>query len=155
MQIIFAGKAHPADEAGKHSVQEIYKRAVDPSFGGRVQLWRTTTSMSHIFWCRDVMFRECTTNPHEASGTSGMKASINGVIHLSVGDGWWAEGYTGSNGWLIEGGADDDDDSAKMNAAEQVVYRLLELEVVPTFYDRDKNGVPKGWLRIVRKPFAL
>ena len=151
VQIIFAGKAHPADEAGKRSVQEIYKRAVDPSFGGRIAFMEDyDLHVAHFLVQGCDVWLNTPQKPHEASGTSGMKASINGVIHLSVGDGWWAEGYTGSNGWLIEGGADDD--SAKMNAAEaDSLYRLLELEVVPTFYDRDKSGVPKGWLRIVKE----
>ncbi|HYA30049.1 MAG TPA: alpha-glucan family phosphorylase, partial [Acidobacteriota bacterium] len=86
----------------------------------------------------------------EASGTSGMKASINGCIHLSVGDGWWAEGYTGSNGWLIEGACDND--SSLTNAAEaEALYRLLEEEIVPSFYDRDGGDISTRWLRTVKE----
>jgi len=86
--------------------------------------------------------------PLEASGTSGMKASINGVIHLSIGDGWWHEGFTGTNGWLIEGeGAAHDADAADAEA----LYRVIEQEVVPSFYERDGNGVPKRWLSMVKE----
>jgi starch phosphorylase len=84
--------------------------------------------------------------PLEACGTSGMKASINGVPHLSVADGWWSEGYTGSNGWLIDPGEAGDD------AAEaEAIYRLLEEQIVPAFYERDSRGVPLGWMNIVKQ----
>ena len=90
--------------------------------------------------------------PLEASGTSGMKAAINGVPHLSIGDGWWAEGFTGRNGWVIDGGAppgstDDTTDAADADA----LYRLLEEEVVPAYYDRDASHVPRRWLAIVKE----
>jgi starch phosphorylase len=88
--------------------------------------------------------------PFEASGTSGMKAAINGVPHLSIGDGWWAEGFNGSNGWLIDGGTAGDDeavDAADANA----LYRLLEEEVVPAFYDRNRAGLPHRWLAVIKE----
>jgi starch phosphorylase len=88
--------------------------------------------------------------PLEASGTSGMKASINGVPHLSVGDGWWAEGYNGSNGWIIDPGTSGDDPT--MDAADaDALYRLLEHEIVPAFYDRGADQIPHRWLRIVKE----
>ena len=151
VQIIFAGKAHPADEDGKRIVHEAYKRAVDPSFGGRIAFMEDyDLHVAHFLVQGCDVWLNTPQRPHEASGTSGMKASINGGIHLSVGDGWWAEGYTGSNGWLIEGGADDD--PAMTNATEaEALYRLLEVEIVPTFYDRDTSGIPTRWLRIVRE----
>jgi glycogen phosphorylase len=84
----------------------------------------------------------------EASGTSGMKASINGVPHLSIGDGWWAEGYAVNNGWLIDAG--DAGDAEAQDAADAAkIYDLLEREIVPTFYDRD-NNIPGRWLSVVR-----
>ena len=88
--------------------------------------------------------------PMEASGTSGMKAGLNGVPHLSIGDGWWAEGYTGDNGWLIDGGAQPDNDTADV-ADASALYTLLEQEVVPTFYERDDNNLPRRWLPLVRQ----
>ena len=89
--------------------------------------------------------------PLEASGTSGMKAAINGTPHMSIGDGWWAEGFTGDNGWLIEGQADPNDHGAQDWADAQAMYALLEEQLVPTFYDRDANGIPRRWLQIVKQ----
>jgi glycogen phosphorylase len=89
--------------------------------------------------------------PLEASGTSGMKASVNGVPHLSIGDGWWAEGYTGHNGWLIEGRTESTDHDAVDAADAEALYRLLEEDIVPTFYDRDGQDIPRRWLSFVRQ----
>jgi starch phosphorylase len=90
----------------------------------------------------------------EASGTSGMKASLNGVPHLSIGDGWWAEGYTGQNGWLIESRPSGDDVEAIDAADAAALYDLLEQHVVPAYYDRDANGIPRRWLSVVRQAIA-
>jgi starch phosphorylase len=89
--------------------------------------------------------------PLEASGTSGMKASLNGVPHLSIGDGWWAEGYSGRNGWVIENRPDATDTEGVDAADAEALYQLLEREVVPTFYDHDPHGIPRRWLGIVRQ----
>ena len=151
VQIIFAGKAHPADEDGKRIVHETYKRAVDPSFGGRIAFMEDyDLHVAHFLVQGCDVWLNTPQRPYEASGTSGMKASINGGIHLSVGDGWWAEGYTGFNGWLIEGSADDDPSMTNATEAE-ALYRLLEVEIVPAFYDRDTNGIPTRWLRIAKE----
>jgi starch phosphorylase len=80
-----------------------------------------------------------------------MKAAINGVPHLSIGDGWWAEGFNGSNGWIIEGEAGTGNDDAVDAADSGALYRLLEEEVVPAFYDRDAAGVPRRWLAVVKE----
>jgi starch phosphorylase len=80
-----------------------------------------------------------------------MKASINGVPHMSIGDGWWAEGYNARNGWLIEGKPQSQEAEAIDRADAEALYQLLEQEVVPTFYDRDPNGIPRAWLAIVRE----
>lgn len=89
--------------------------------------------------------------PREASGTSGQKASLNGIPNLSIMDGWWAEGYNGANGWAIGGGEEfkgqDDQDRADANS----LYQLLEDEIVPLFYDRDRDDVPRGWVEIMRE----
>src|ERR1700742_3317966 len=87
--------------------------------------------------------------PLEASGTSGMKSVMNGGLQLSVLDGWWAEGYDGDNGWAISGEVDDDHAAADARAAGEL-YRLLEHEVVPAFYDRGAGGLPAAWLRRMR-----
>jgi len=151
VQIIFAGKAHPADENGRRIVHEIYKRAVDPSFGGRVAFMEDyDLHVAHFLVQGCDVWLNTPQKPYEASGTSGMKASINGGIHVSVGDGWWAEGYTGSNGWLIEG-ANGDDPLGTDAAEADALYRLLEEEIVPSFYDRDGSGLPERWLRRVKE----
>ena len=91
--------------------------------------------------------------PLEASGTSGMKAAVNGVPHLSIGDGWWAEGFTGENGWLIDGGVTPGTaDEAAVDAADAAaIYRLLEEEIVPAFYDRDGDTVPHRFVAVIKE----
>jgi len=80
-----------------------------------------------------------------------MKAAINGVPHLSIADGWWAEGYNGSNGWVIDSGVSSVDQAEQDAADAEALYRLLEEQVVPTFYQRDQHGIPHAWLRIVKE----
>jgi starch phosphorylase len=89
--------------------------------------------------------------PMEASGTSGMKAGMNGVLHLSIGDGWWAEGYDRTNGWQIVGSPATDGAEDVDWADADALYSLLEREVVPTFYDRDESGLPRRWLAMVKQ----
>jgi starch phosphorylase len=152
VQIVFAGKAHPADAAGKHHLQQVYRRAVDPAFGGRIAFiddYDLHVAHYLVHGC-DVWLNN-PRKPLEASGTSGMKAAINGVPHLSVGDGWWSEGFTGRNGWLIEGHAASDDQAAIDAADACALYHLLETEVVPAYYDRDAKDVPHRWLAIVKE----
>ena len=106
VQIVFAGKAHPADETGKHHLQQVYRRAIDPMFGGRIAFVDDyDLHVAHFLVQGCDVWLNNPRKPLEASGTSGMKASVNGVPHLSIGDGWWAEGYNAKNGWLIEGRA--------------------------------------------------
>jgi glycogen phosphorylase len=152
VQIVFAGKAHPADHPGKHHLQRIYSRAIDPMFGGRIAFVEDyDLHVAHFLVQGCDVWLNTPRRPFEASGTSGMKASINGALHLSTGDGWWAEGYTGSNGWLIDGGMTSAD-PAEVDAADaEALYRLLEEEVVPTFYERDADKVPRRWLRMVKE----
>ena len=151
VQVVFAGKAHPADETGKHHLQQVYRRAIDPAFGGRVAFVDDyDLHVAHFLVQGCDVWLNNPRKPLEASGTSGMKASINGVPHLSIGDGWWAEGYTGKNGWLIEG--QPVKDATDIDAADaSSLYDLLEHEVVPAFYDRDGGGVPRRWLQLVRQ----
>ena len=150
VQIVFAGKSHPADETGKHHLQQVYRRAIDPMFGGRIAFVDDyDLHVAHFLVQGCDVWLNNPRKPLEASGTSGMKASINGVPHLSIGDGWWAEGYTGENGWLIEPKTAGDPEG--MDAADaEALYALLENEVVPRFYDRDKQGLPRRWLAVVR-----
>ncbi len=143
VQIIFAGKSHPADDIGKHHLQRVYKRALDPLFGGRIAFVDDyDLHVAHFLVQGCDVWLNNPRKPLEASGTSGMKAAINGVPHLSIGDGWWAEGFTGSNGWVIDGGAPPDNPDAVDAADAAALYRLLEEEVVPAFYDRDRSQRP-------------
>ena len=152
VQIVFAGKAHPADHPGKHYLQRIYSRAIDPAFGGRIAFVEDyDLHLAHFLVQGCDVWLNTPRKPFEASGTSGMKASINGALHLSTGDGWWAEGYTGSNGWLIDGGVVTDDPAVVDAADADALYRLLEDEVVPTFYERDANKIPRRWLQMVKE----
>ncbi len=151
VQIVFAGKAHPADDPAKHHLQQVFRRTLDPMYAGRIAF--IDDYDLHVAHCLvggcDVWLNN-PRKPLEASGTSGMKASLNGVPHLSVGDGWWAEGFNGSNGWLIENQSNPDDHAATDAADADALYRLLEEHVVPSFYDRDQNHVPRRWIQIVR-----
>ena len=152
VQIVYSGKAHPADEMGKHHLQQVYKRAIDPIFGGRIAFVDDyDLHVAHFLVQGCDVWLNNPRKPLEASGTSGMKASVNGVPHLSIGDGWWAEGYTGQNGWLIEGQAQGQDAESIDRADAEALYNLIEREIVPTFYDRDPSGIPRRWLAIVRE----
>ncbi len=152
VQIVFAGKAHPADDVGKHHMQRIYKRALDPKFGGRIAFVEDyDLHVAHFLVQGCDVWLNNPRKPLEASGTSGMKAAINGTPHMSIGDGWWAEGFTGGNGWLIEGRADSGDQGARDWADAQALYALLEEQVVPAFYDRGTDGIPHRWLQIVKE----
>jgi starch phosphorylase len=152
VQIVFAGKAHPADDPGKHHLQRIYKHTLDPRFGGRVAFVEGyDLHVAHFLVQGCDVWMNNPRKPLEASGTSGMKAAINGTPHMSIGDGWWAEGFTGANGWLIEGQADPNDHGAQDWADVQAMYSLIEDHLVPAFYDRDAQGIPHRWLQIVKQ----
>ena len=152
VQIVFAGKAHPADDTGKHHLQQIYRRTLDPKFGGRIAFVDDyDLHVAHFLVQGCDVWMNNPRKPLEASGTSGMKAAINGVPHMSIGDGWWAEGFTGDNGWLIEGPANPHDHGAQDWADAQAMYDLLEQQLVPAFYQRDENNLPVEWLKIVKQ----
>jgi len=152
VQIVFAGKSHPADETGKHHLQRVYKRALDPAFDGRIAFVDDyDLHVAHFLVQGCDVWLNNPRKPLEASGTSGMKAAINGVPHLSIGDGWWAEGYNGKNGWLIDGGLVSDDLDAVDLADSSALYALLEEQIVPAFYDRDANGIPHRWIAVVKE----
>jgi starch phosphorylase len=152
VQIVFAGKAHPADYRGKQHLQNIFSYAIDSAFGGHIAFVEDyDLHVAHFLVQGCDVWLNTPRRPFEASGTSGMKAAINGTLHLSTRDGWWAEGYTGSNGWLIEGGAAADDPTAVDAADAESLYRVLEEEIVPAFYDRDANKLPGRWLQMVKE----
>ncbi len=147
VQIIFAGKAHPADDPGKHILQRVFNFARDPQLGARIAFVedygeRLAQLLVHgvDVWLNNPL------PPLEACGTSGMKASLNGVPQLSILDGWWIEAFNGSNGWAIDAGADGDRDAH--DAAS--LYDLLEQQVVPRFYKTDDDGIPQAWVQLMK-----
>ncbi len=147
VQIVFAGKAHPADEPGKRAMQRIYQNATNPRFGGRIAFVEDyDLHVAHLFVQGCDVWLNNPREPLEACGTSGMKASLNGAPHLSVADGWWWEGSNGSNGWVIDPGATQGD-----GAEADALYRLLEERIVPAFYSRDEKGIPKEWIQTAKE----
>ncbi len=152
VQIIFAGKAHPNDERGKQLIQEIYNAAKNPEFGGRIAFVEDYDMhmARYLVHGADVWLN--TPHPlHEASGTSGQKAAINGVLHLSVLDGWWCEGYNGKNGWAIQSDSETSDSANRDKADAEEIYRLLEEKIVPLYYERDINDIPHGWIQVIKE----
>jgi glycogen phosphorylase len=157
VQIVFAGKAHPADAGGKEYIQQVYQFAQDPEFGGRIAFLEDYDLHMARFLVQGVdIWLNNPRRPMEASGTSGMKAAMNGVPNLSVLDGWWAEAYQPAqdgrpaNGWAF-GEAQYHDWDAQDEVDSQTLYRLLEEEVVPLFYERDAFGIPHGWVRVMKE----
>ena len=152
VQLVFAGKAHPMDDGGKHALQHVYRQALDPAFGGRVAFVDDyDLHVAHYLVQGCDVWLNNPRKPMEASGTSGMKASANGVPHMSIGDGWWAEGFTGANGWLIDPKGTHADQAAQDTADANALYDLLEHDLVPTFYDRDDKDVPVAWVAKVKE----
>jgi starch phosphorylase len=153
VQIVFAGKAHPADDIGKRDLQRVYRRALDPQFGGRVAFVDDyDLHVAHFLVQGCDLWLNNPRKPLEASGTSGMKAAINGVPNLSIADGWWAEGYTGTNGWVIDGGTAPGSPEDVIDVADaSALYRLLEENVVPAYYDRDAARLPRRWLATIKE----
>ncbi len=152
VQFVFAGKAHPADESGKQQLQRVFAQTLDPRFGGRIAFVDDyDLHVAHILVQGCDVWLNTPRKPLEASGTSGMKASMNGVLHLSIGDGWWAEGYTGTNGWRIDGTPASGEVEAIDAADADALYQLLENEVVPAYYERDGRGIPRRWVAMVKQ----
>jgi starch phosphorylase len=152
VQFVFAGKAHPADDAGKHHLQNIFRRALDPRLAGRVAFVDDyDLHVAHLLVQGCDVWLNTPRKPLEASGTSGMKASMNGTLHLSIGDGWWAEGCTGSNGWVIAGTPESQDTESVDSADASALYALIEDAVVPAFYERDARGIPRRWVAMVKQ----
>jgi glycogen phosphorylase len=150
LQFVFAGKAHPLDDAAKAFAQRMFDLKRVPEVGNKVVFledYDLSSATTVVAGC-DVWLN-LPRPPLEASGTSGMKAALNGCLNLSVLDGWWMEAYDGTNGWAIDGGVDPDE-SAKDERDAQALYDLVDTDVKPLFYDRDERDVPIGWLEKVR-----
>ena len=152
IQIVFAGKAHPADRPGQRVIQEIFQLSRSPKLRGRVFILENYNMRVARFLVQGVdAWLNNPRRPLEASGTSGMKAAKNGVPNLSVLDGWWDEGFDGDNGWAIGGREIDPDEAAQDWRDSGDLYRLLEEEIIPRYYERDANGLPKRWLTVMRR----
>jgi starch phosphorylase len=155
VQVIFAGKAHPADRPGQKVIQEIFQHSRSPKLRGRVFILEDYDMRVGRFMVQGVdTWLNNPRRPLEASGTSGMKAAQNGVPNISVLDGWWDEGYERDNGWAIGGRDMSADESAQDWSDAQDLYRLLETELVPAYYERDKAGIPIRWVETMRRAMA-
>ncbi|MCW2757296.1 MAG: glycosyltransferase family 1 protein, partial [Nocardioidaceae bacterium] len=151
IQLVIAGKSHPADEGGKKMIQEIVRFSDDPEVRHRIVfLPNYDIAMAQPLYPGCDVWLNNPLRPYEACGTSGMKAALNGGLNLSILDGWWDEWYDGDNGWAIPSadGLDDPDRRDDIEAA--ALYDLIEHEVAARFYDLDPSGVPVRWLEMVR-----
>ncbi|MHA2226520.1 MAG: alpha-glucan family phosphorylase [Candidatus Hodarchaeales archaeon] len=150
VQIIFAGKAHPADDPGKNVLKEVYQKAFDKSMGGRIVFIEDYDMQVGRYLVQGCdIWLNTPRKPLEASGTSGMKAAMNGCINFSILDGWWPEGYNGSNGWKI-GGKEFSNQNEQNRYDADSFYEILEKEIRPLFYKRDSDGIPIDWVKIIR-----
>ena len=152
LQIIFAGKAHPADEPGKRLIQDVYRQVKRAENGGRLVFLEDYDMNLARYLLHGVdIWLNTPRQPNEASGTSGQKAALNGVLNFSVLDGWWAEGYNGRNGWAIGQAEPLEDSQAQDEADAASLYRLLEEEIIPMYYDRSADELPGEWIGRVKE----
>jgi starch phosphorylase len=150
IQILMAGKAHPADQGAKSVVQLLFAAKGAPFVGERIAyLHDYDMGIAQYLVSGCDIWVNLPRPPLEASGTSGMKAALNGAINLSVLDGWWAEAYDGRNGWAIDGTVDPDVE-AQDDRDSLAMLDLIERRAIPLFYERDAEGIPRGWLQMVR-----
>ncbi len=147
--VIFAGKAHPNDLPGQQLIKTIHDYSRDPEFEGHVILLEGyDMALARKLVSGVDVWLNTPAYPLEASGTSGQKAGINGVINLSVLDGWWGEGFTGDNGWGINPHGDEFDPDYRNAEEARDLIDLLESQVIPLYYERDGRGYPQGWVKI-------
>jgi len=149
IQIIFAGKAHPADDPGKRILQRIINAAREPEFGGRIAFVEDYGEQFAQYLVHGVdVWLNNPLPPKEACGTSGMKAGLNGVPSLSIMDGWWHEGYNGKNGWAF--GAEETDENRDKADAE-AIYTIIEEKIIPLFYKTRNIGISMGWVDLMKE----
>ena len=150
IQFIFAGKAHPKDEPGKKLIQEISNLRHDPRYMGKIVFIEDydINVCRHMIQGVDVWLNN-PRRPLEASGTSGQKVVLNGGLNLSILDGWWAEAYDGTNGFAIGTGREHSDTEIHDKRDGEQLYRTLEEEVIPLFYNRDVDGLPQAWIKMM------
>ncbi|HRJ45048.1 MAG TPA: alpha-glucan family phosphorylase, partial [Caldilineaceae bacterium] len=152
VQIVFAGKAHPKDEPGKALIQRIYQLSQDPELAGRIVFVENydMNVARHLIAGVDVWLNT-PRRPYEASGTSGQKAALSGAPNFSVLDGWWREGFDGTNGWAIGEERTYKDTETQDEADALSFYATLEDEIIPLFYSRNDASLPAGWLEWMRR----
>jgi starch phosphorylase len=151
VQLVIAGKSHPADDGGKRLIQEIVRFADDPEVRHRIVfLPNYDIAMAQPLYPGCDVWLNNPLRPYEACGTSGMKAALNGGLNLSILDGWWDEWYDGNNGWAIPSADGVEDPDRRDRLESEALYDLIENEVAPRFYDHDENGVPGRWIEMVR-----
>jgi starch phosphorylase len=155
VQLIFSGKAHPHDVPGKNLIKEIVHFASKPEVRNRIVFLENydITTAKYLVAGSD-LWLNTPRRPQEASGTSGMKAAINGVLNCSVLDGWWAEAYRPEIGWAIGNGEEYEDQEEQDEIESEALYDLLEREIVPTFYDRGRDGLPREWISKMKSSMA-
>ena len=142
---------HPADIQGQDLVKRIHEISNMPQFKGKVVLLENYNMYIARYLVSGVdVWLNNPRRPMEASGTSGEKASINGVINFSILDGWWAEGYNSKNGWAIGTNEEYDSYEEQDNADSESIYDILEQKIIPLYYDKDKNGISKEWLKYMK-----
>jgi len=148
VQFLFAGKAHPADRPGQELIQRIWQASNRPELKGRVLLLENYDMRIARFMVQGVdVWLNNPRRPLEASGTSGMKAALNGGLNCSVLDGWWCEGYDAAHGWAIGESEDAPDHEQQDRGDAEGLYRLLREQIVPCFYERDPEGLPREWIQ--------
>jgi starch phosphorylase len=147
VQIIFAGKAHPADEPGKQLIQQVYRQVKRAETGGRLVFVEDYDMNLARYLVQGVdVWMNTPRRPYEASGTSGMKAAVNGALNFSVLDGWWREAYNGRNGWSIGQDRDLDSQSVQDEEDAESLYDTLENQIIPLYYDRDAREISHEWI---------
>jgi starch phosphorylase len=147
VQIIFAGKAHPADKPGKLLIQKVYRMVKQADNGGRLVFLEDYDMNLARYLVQGVdVWLNTPRRPNEASGTSGEKAALNGVLNFSILDGWWREGYNGRNGWAIGDDTDYDDPQLQDQMDGESLYDVLENEIIPLYYDRSSGNLPVEWI---------
>jgi starch phosphorylase len=151
VQIIFAGKAHPQDQEGKELIRQINQISDQERFRHRIVFIEDYDMevARHLVQGADVWLNT-PRRPLEASGTSGMKVAFNGGLNMSILDGWWCEGYQGNNGWSIGKGEVYEDTEYQNQVESRAIYDLLEKEIVPHFYDRGSDGIPRSWIATIK-----
>ncbi len=151
VQLIFAGKAHPADKEGQDLIKYIHEISMKPQFKGKIFLLEDYSIEVARYLVSGVdVWLNTPRRPMEASGTSGQKASVNGVVNFSVLDGWWAEGYNSKNGWPIGTNAEYDSYNIQDDADSNSIYTTLEGKVIPTYYNQDENGISEQWMELMK-----